>query len=123
MKEQIEILVKLQKVETEAGDIRSQLDGLPHRLDKLDAEVMTFQQALEEDEKWVNDIKKDYRTYESDSQTGISQIEKSQAKLRSVKTNKEYQSMLKELMSTYRHTELEKDVLEIRSILKQQGFK
>ena len=100
MKEQIEILVKLQKVETETGDIRSLLDALPQRLENLDAEVMAFQQTLEEDEKLVNDIKKDYRMYESDSQTGISQIEKSQAKLRSVKTNKEYQSLLKEIEDT-----------------------
>jgi predicted nucleic acid-binding Zn-ribbon protein len=96
-KEQIDILVKLQKIELETSHINSQLTELPHRLEKIDEELRVFQEAIAEEENRLAELKKKYRTYESDAEMNLSRIKKSKEKLGSVKTNKEYQSSLKEI--------------------------
>jgi predicted nucleic acid-binding Zn-ribbon protein len=94
-KEQIDILVRLQKIELESNYINSQLGELPHRLEKI--ELRAFQGAIAEEENRLTELKKKYRTYESDAEMNLSRIKKSKEKLGSVKTNKEYQSSLKEI--------------------------
>ena len=96
-KEQIDILVRLQKIELESNFINSQLGELPHRLEKIDEELRAFQGAIAEEENRLTELKKKYRTYESDAEMNLSRIKKSKEKLGAVKTNKEYQSSLKEI--------------------------
>jgi hypothetical protein len=96
-KEQIDILVRLQKIELESSYINSKLGEFPHRLEKIDEELSTFQGAIAEEENHLTELKKKYRTYESDAEMNLSRIKKSKEKLGSVKTNKEYQSSLKEI--------------------------
>jgi predicted nucleic acid-binding Zn-ribbon protein len=54
-----------------------------------------------------------YRTYESDLQMHLDRIKKSEAKLSSVKTNKEYQSSLKEIDDLENiNSKIEDDMIE-----------
>lgn len=96
-KEQLEILVKLQEIETESDKITRNLDGLPDKLKELETKLEGFQQSIESDESLLTELKKQYRAHESDVQANLDRVKKSQEKLRSVKTNKEYQSSLKEI--------------------------
>ena len=95
--EQIVTLVKLQKIDTEALKLQSLLKEIPGRIGILDEELEKFMRSVEEDENVIDELNKKYRTYESDVQINLGKIKKSQEKLRSVKTNKEYQSSLKEI--------------------------
>jgi len=97
MKEQLVILVNLQQVETEIGRIKSKLNAIPTQLEKLNASLSEFEKNLQINESALNDFQKQYRQHESDAQVNLSRIQKSQEKLRSVKNNKEYQSILKEI--------------------------
>ncbi|HUV78331.1 MAG TPA: C4-type zinc ribbon domain-containing protein [Desulfobacterales bacterium] len=97
MREQIEVLVKLQQIETETVQIKSALNDVSKRLEDLDSEVKIFEQTIEEQEHIINDLKKQYRDYESNIQLNLEKEQKIQAKLRSVKNNKEYQALLKEI--------------------------
>jgi predicted nucleic acid-binding Zn-ribbon protein len=96
-KQQIDLLVKLQEIELESYHISTQLDELPLKLAKIDEELRVFQGTITEEEHRLTGMKKAYRTYESDAEMTLSRIKKSKAKLGSVKTNKEYQSSLKEI--------------------------
>jgi len=97
IKEQIYSLVKLQKIETETNDIKLKLDDVSKKFDKLDAGLAEFEQTLEDEESYLNELKKKYRDFESDTQTNISRVKKSQGKLGAIKNNREYQSVLKEI--------------------------
>ena len=97
IKEQISILVKLQKIETETNAIKLKLGDVSKKFDKLDAGLVAFEQAMEDEESYLGELKKKYRDFESDTQTNISQVKKSQGKLMAIKNNKEYQSVLKEI--------------------------
>ena len=97
MKEQIRMLVKLQEIETESENIKSILNDAHGKLETLDAGLVEFERTIEEQESVIEELKKTYRDYESDSRINLDREKKSQAKLRSVKTNREYQSLLKEI--------------------------
>jgi predicted nucleic acid-binding Zn-ribbon protein len=94
---QILTLVKLQTLEIEIRKIKAFLDRLPAQIDTLDLELKELERSVDSDEELIDGLNKTYRAYESDAQVNAGRIKKSEEKLRSVKTNKEYQSSLKEI--------------------------
>ena len=91
--------MKLQQIEWKrknfkgvfAGCAGSESKALDTRLESSPAMLRT------DDENLITELNKKYRAYESDIQSNLGKIGKSQEKLRAVKTNKEYQSSLKEI--------------------------
>ena len=111
--EQIAHLVKLQKIDTEALKLQSFLKKIPVRIRNLDERLEEFVRRVEEDENIISELNKKYRAYESDVQINLGKIQKSQEKLRSVKTNKEYQSSLKEIEDIQlKNSQMEDEMLE-----------
>ena len=97
MKEQIKVLVKLQHLDTETVRIKSTLKDVSKKLENLDSSLNEIEQTIKDQESVLNELTKEYRDYESDVKMNLAKNKKSQERLRSVKTNKEYQSMLKEI--------------------------
>jgi predicted nucleic acid-binding Zn-ribbon protein len=111
--EQIATLVKLQKIDTEAQKLESLLKKLPERVQILDERLEKHMRTVEEDKNAISELNKKYRNYESDIQLHLGMIQKSQQKLRSVKTNKEYQSSLKEIEDIKaKNSRIEDEMLE-----------
>jgi len=96
-KKDIDTLVKLQQIGLETEKLLAYLEGVPIQIKNLDTRLDEFNRNVENDENLITELNKKYRTYESDIQLNVAKIEKSQEKLRLVKTNKEYQSSLKEI--------------------------
>ena len=96
-KKDIDTLVKLQQIGLETEKRVAYLEGVPIQIKNLDTSLDEFNRNVENDENLITELNKKYRTYESDIQLNVAKIEKSQEKLRLVKTNKEYQSSLKEI--------------------------
>ncbi|MEJ2285687.1 MAG: C4-type zinc ribbon domain-containing protein [Desulfobacterales bacterium] len=110
----IAALVKLQRIEIETTKLEAYLVNLPIQIQNLDQRLDEFTRNVENDEQLIDELNKKYRTYESDIQLNLGKIEKSENKLRSVKTNKEYQSSLKEIDDIKAiNSRLEDDMLEI----------
>jgi len=97
MREQIGILVQLQEIEIETNRIKSVLAGLSGKIGGFDAELSDAGQEIEKEKSLIDELRKKYRSYESDYQANLSLYNKSQERLSAVKTNKEYQSVLKEI--------------------------
>jgi hypothetical protein len=96
-KEQILSLVNLQRIEIEIRSIKTKVSNVDQRLEKLDENLHDFKQVIEEQESVINELNQKYRNYETDVRMNLDRIKKSEAKLSSVKTNKEYQAFLKEI--------------------------
>jgi predicted nucleic acid-binding Zn-ribbon protein len=96
-KNDIAALVKLQKIDIETGKLKTYLQDVPFQIKNLDQKLEEFTRKVENDEDLITELNKKYRTSESDIQSNLGKIAKSQEKLRAVKTNKEYQSSLKEI--------------------------
>ncbi|RZB32109.1 MAG: uncharacterized protein SRB1_01728 [Desulfobacteraceae bacterium Eth-SRB1] len=113
IKEQIFILVKLQKIETEARGLKSTLNNVAKKYDAFDAELREFGQNIDNEVFLLDELKKQYRLYESDVQMNLEHIKKSQASLRTIKTNREYQSLLKQIDEfNVKNVRIEDEMLE-----------
>jgi predicted nucleic acid-binding Zn-ribbon protein len=97
IRQQISMLVNLQDVELKIHRTQLELSQVEGRTAELDAMLNEFISAVESGRADVEELTKRIRALESDLQMNQSRIAKSQEKLRSVKTNKEYQSGLKEI--------------------------
>ena len=96
-KEQLEALAKLQSMETETNIINTKLNIVPGKIESLDQEVLALDQRLSDESTRLDELKKAYRKYELEVDENLSKMKKSEVKLRMIKTNKEYQSTLKEI--------------------------
>jgi len=113
-KNQIDTLVKVQQIEIEAGKLNDYLKKIPSRVSNIEQELEAFIHSVETDEAAIEKFNKQYRTLEAEVQFNLSKIQKSQEKLRSVKTNKEYQSSLKEIDDIKAvESKLEDEMLEL----------
>lgn len=97
MKEQIDILIKLQKIETEIGNIKAAFSQVSAKLDMQEVRLAEFGKAIETEAATADQLKKDYRSCEAGVRDNISLIKKKEETLRSIKTNQEYQALLKEI--------------------------
>ena len=96
-KKQITTLVALQKMDIETSKLQGLLQDVPTRVGALDTRLEAFVRNVQSDEEVISELNKKYRACESDVQMNLGKIQKSQERLRSVKTNKEYQLSLKEI--------------------------
>ena len=113
-KKQVDTLVTVQQIEIETGKLKAYLDKVPARISSLEQELETFIRSVEDDEAAIEEFNKQYRAFEADVQLNLTKIQKSQEKLHSVKTNKEYQSSLKEIDATKAvNSKLEDEMLDI----------
>ena len=113
IKEQIDTLVKLQKIDTETSSIKSTLNNVARKLETIDDKLKGFERTIEDKEDLINELKRNYRDRESDFQMNLDREKKIQAKLRSVKTNKEYQSLLKEIEDIkVKNSKIEDEMIE-----------
>jgi uncharacterized protein len=97
IQDQIYSLVALQGVEVEIHQVGRLINALNDEVAALDQAVNQREALLSAEKKTLDDLKKAYRELESESKINAERIVKSNAKLRAVKTNKEYQSILKEI--------------------------
>ncbi len=113
MKEQIDNLINLQTIEKDTENIKSVLNDVSKKTEALDNKIGMFQKEIECDELELADLQKKYRAWESDAQQNLSREKKSETNLRSVKTNKEYQAILKEIDDLKAKTsQIEDEMLE-----------
>jgi predicted nucleic acid-binding Zn-ribbon protein len=112
-KEQIVSLVNLQRIEIETSSVKTKISNVDQRLEKLDDSLLDFKQVIEKQELVINELNQKYRDYEADVRMNLDAIKKSEAKLSSVKTNKEYQAFLKEIDDIkVKNSKLEDDMIE-----------
>jgi hypothetical protein len=97
IQEQIDILIEVQGVEVETLHAGRHIDVLSCENAALDQAVVEREAVVTSAKKALEDIKKSYRELESESKVNAGMIVKSNEKLRAVKTNKEYQLILKEI--------------------------
>ncbi|MBI5420234.1 MAG: hypothetical protein HZA60_09095 [Deltaproteobacteria bacterium] len=114
MMEQVKILIDLQEimsraraVETEKRKVPLEVADLKALFEEREAKFLSAQQEFEQ-------LRKDRREKERDIEEEREKVERAKAKLMSIKTNKEYYAMLKEIEGTKRaNTQHEDELLAI----------
>ncbi len=96
-KEDINVLLKLQKAETEVIRIESFLSETAGEKSELDAKLAEFEASLNKYQKKFDKAGKDCRETEAEIQMNEQRIKKSSERLKEVKTNREYLALQREI--------------------------
>jgi predicted nucleic acid-binding Zn-ribbon protein len=114
MREQIEILVKLQAIDSDIHLVNRRLGKVDDQKRRLESELDGARTLKDNLQTELDALQKTYRSLEADSSLNLSKVSASREKLSSVKTNKEYQSLLKEIDDIQaQNSKLEDQMLEI----------
>lgn len=97
LREQLTLLIELQKMESAAGRIAARKKALPVQLEALETEFGACCAVVETEREQLESLRKRRREKDSQLQAGQETLKKTRDKLLDVKTNKEYQSILKEI--------------------------
>ena len=109
----IQTLCQLQEIDIQYESIRNQLESSPNSIQELGQKVTELKIKLETAEKQLSNCEKKQRTYESDIKDNEQHIKRSREKTKSIKSNKEYQALLKEIEETEKkNVVLEEEVLK-----------
>ncbi len=96
-RDQIELLIELQKKEIEAETIQYELDKQPAKMAQITSVLKKFEEEIEKQTAALEDLKKGYRSFDDIIADNQARIKKREEQLRAVTTNKEYQAILKEI--------------------------
>jgi uncharacterized protein len=112
LRDQIRLLILLQKTESEMMRIDNRKKLLPDQLIKLDEEFNAVHADVEENRNRLESLNKDRKEHEDKLRKGHENLKKAKERLSEVKTNKEYQSILKEIEGIdLKNSEMEDEVL------------
>lgn len=99
MKEQINLLIQLQKIESDLAGLKARKQELPRKRELLEEELQTHENRLQYEQDQLESMRRDHRAREAALATGAERIKKAKSRLLEVKTNKEYEATLKEIDS------------------------
>jgi hypothetical protein len=114
LREQLALLIELQKAESEIGRINIKCRILPEEIAKLDETFKGFQSSAEEERRKLEDIQQGHREKEEKLKRGQEVLKRTRDRLSEVKTNKEYQAVLKEIEGIERkNSEAEDEIISL----------
>jgi predicted nucleic acid-binding Zn-ribbon protein len=93
---QFEMLISLEKIELNKREVQKTLDAVAAKVAELEDELKTFSAQVEREKENLQASRERYADFEEQIQTNESLVAKIEAKRRAVKTEREYQSLIKE---------------------------
>jgi predicted nucleic acid-binding Zn-ribbon protein len=111
MREDLEQLVRLQKLETDLKRTRGELDEVPRKKAELEAELARERAQLDAAKASLDDSQKARRRFESELADLENKRSKYKGQLMEVKTNKEYTAMLHEIEAVEREIRGREDLI------------
>lgn len=97
MRDQLELLWEIQKIDLDLRQIREEQDRFPREMRKLDEKQSIEKERLQKEKEKIESLEKERRQKESHLTAEIDRIKKAEGKMFEVKTNKEYQALLNEM--------------------------
>lgn len=97
VRQEIDILIRLQETETRAHDLRIILKDVTARQEDLEKELERERLILEEKSGALEKLRKQYKGFEDDLRYNEERLKKSEQTLRAVTNNRDYQVLLREM--------------------------
>lgn len=97
MNEELETLCEVQKVDSQIIENEKKRAFGPRKIDEMAREINEMKERLTREKTVIEELEKERKKKEQELESEKDQVKKVEAKLYEVKTNKEYQAMLKEI--------------------------
>lgn len=104
MKEQLQLLWKLQTLERQIEEAQKEKETYPLTLERLEGLLKAQEEKKEEEKRRIEELEKKRMKLEGELEMESERTKRSQLKLLEIKTNKEYQALLKEIEMGKEHT-------------------
>ncbi len=112
MDEQLNLLIQLQEIDGKLRALAEQKKRLPEALTGLESRSAANQADLEKVKENLRSAQKNKRDRDKDLESGAQKVEKLKARTPDIKTNKEYQALLKEIETAQQENKaIEDDIL------------
>jgi len=112
LKEELPTLIELQRIDTEIVKINQRKRDLPLAISRLDEEFKALTAEIDEARSRQEDLVKRHREKENLLKRAVETLKKTKDRLTEVKTNKEYQAVLKEIEALEkRNGEIEEEII------------
>jgi predicted nucleic acid-binding Zn-ribbon protein len=114
LKEQLELLWELQKIDLELKSIKEERERYPKEIKKLDERQTIEKERVQKEKERVESLEKTRRQKEGHLNVEQEKIKKAERRMSEVKTNKEYQALLTEIdMIKEANSRIEEEVLQV----------
>ena len=97
MNAELELLLKLQVIDYDIGELERSKEYLPDMMGNLNREMNDYKQKLEDIQKQLEESKVKQRDLELEISTRETNLQKFQQQMMSIKTNKEYDALVAEI--------------------------
>ncbi len=97
LKEELETLCEVQKVDTRIIENEKKRALGPQKIEEMQKEIAETRERLAREKVVIEELENERRRKEQELEVEKSQVKKAETKLYEVKTNKEYQAILKEI--------------------------
>jgi len=114
MDEQLSLLIQLQEIDGKIRTLTERGKRLPEALAALESKHTAVKADLEKAKEILQTVQKRKRDRDKDLEVGIQKVEKLKGRTSEIKTNKEYQALLKEIETAQQENKsIEDDILMI----------
>jgi uncharacterized protein len=114
VREQLQLLWKLQTVEQQIDEAQQEQDSYPLALEELQGMLKAQEAKREDEERKIEECEKERLKKEGELDLENERIKRSQLKLLEIKTNKEYQALLQEIEgSKERNGQREEEIIKL----------
>jgi predicted nucleic acid-binding Zn-ribbon protein len=117
LREQLELLWELQKIDLTLKRIKEERDRFPKEMKKLDERQNIEKEKIQKEREKIESLEKERRQKERNLNTEQEKIKRAEGRTFEVKTNKEYQALLSEIEAIKETTSREEE--EILQILEE----
>jgi predicted nucleic acid-binding Zn-ribbon protein len=114
LREQLELLWELQKIDLELKSIKEERDRYPKEMKKLDERQNIEKERIQKEKEKIELLEKERRQKEGHLNAEQEKIKRAEGRMFEVKTNKEYQALLSEIEAIKEaNSQEEEEVLQV----------
>ncbi|MCX5807515.1 MAG: C4-type zinc ribbon domain-containing protein [Proteobacteria bacterium] len=97
MEQELRIIYEAQQIDTQIAENERKTHSVPKTIEELDNEIDELKNKIEKEKVVAQELEKEKNKKEKDLDVEKDKIKKFESKLHEIKTNKEYQALLKEI--------------------------
>jgi predicted nucleic acid-binding Zn-ribbon protein len=114
LREQLELLWELQKIDLELKSIKEGRDRYPKEMKKLEEKQKIERERIQKEKEKVESLEKKRRQREGQLNVEQEKIKRAEGRMSEVKTNKEYQALLSEIDAIKEaNSRMEEEILQV----------
>ena len=114
MEQELKTIYETQIIDIQIMENEKKLVSTPKKIEKMDSDIKAMQDKISKEKEILEELEKERKRKEKDLELDKEKVKKFESKLYEVKTNKEYQALLKEIETAkLMNDKEEEEIIEI----------